>query len=73
MTGWRKLEFDQSVERIRKDSGLDSRVIMSHVIGWLQLEYIPEGLDEDQMERFENQIDSWVEEYENRLPLSTDS
>jgi hypothetical protein len=67
------LSIEQSVDRIRKDSGLDSRVIMSHVIGWLQLEYIPEGLDEDQMERFENQIDSWVKEYENRLPLPTDS
>ena len=67
------LSIEQSVDRIRKDSGLDSRVILSHVIGWLQMEYIPEGLDEDQMERFENQIDSWLEEYENRLPLSPDS
>ena len=67
------LSIEQSVDRIKKDSGLDNRVILSHVIGWLQLEYIPQGLDEDQMERFENQIDSWLEEYENRLPLSPDS
>ena len=67
------LSIEQSVDRIRKDSGLDNLVILSHVIGWLRLEYIPEGLDEDQMERFENQIDSWLEEYENRLPLSSDS
>jgi hypothetical protein len=67
------LSIEQSVDRIRKGSGLDNLVILSHVIGWLRLEYIPEGLDEDQMERFENQIDSWVEEYENRLSLSSDS
>jgi len=67
------LSIEQSVDRIRKDSGLDNLVILSHVIGWLRLEYIPEGLDEDQMERFENQIDSWLEEYEKRLPLSSDS
>jgi hypothetical protein len=67
------LSIEQSVDRIMKGSGLDNLVILSHVIGWLRLEYIPEGLDEDQMERFENQIDSWVEEYENRLSLSSDS
>jgi hypothetical protein len=28
------------------------------------MEYIPEGLYEDQMEQFENQIERWVEKYE---------
>jgi hypothetical protein len=37
------------------------------------MEYIPEGLDEKQMELFENQVESWVEEYENDPPLTTDS
>ena len=48
-------------------------MILSHIIGWLQMEYIPEGLDEEQMERFENQIESWVEEYENGLHPESDS
>ena len=59
------LNIDQSVERIKKDSGLSSQVILSHLISWLQMEYTPEGFDEKQMERFENQIDSWVQGYEN--------
>ena len=59
------LNIDQSVERIKKDSGLSSEVILSHLIGWLQMEYTPEGFDEKQMERFENQIDSWMQGYEN--------
>ncbi|MDT8378827.1 MAG: hypothetical protein RQ739_08035, partial [Desulfotignum sp.] len=67
------LSIDQSVDRIGKDSGLDRQSILSHLIGWLQMEYIPEGLDEKQMELFENQIESWVEEYENDPPLTTDS
>ena len=59
------LNIDQSVQRIKKDSGLNGQVILSHLIGWLQMEYTPEGFDEEQMERFENQIESWVEQYEN--------
>jgi len=66
------LSIEQSVERIKKDSSLDDHAILSHVIGWLQMEYVPEGLDEDQMEQFENQIESWVEKYENDLPPTSD-
>jgi len=67
-----RLSIDQSVERIRKDSGFDNQAILSHLIGWLQMEYTPEGFDEAQMERFENQIESWVEEYENDLLPESD-
>ena len=67
------LSIEQSVERIRKDSGFKDQVILSHIIGWLQMEYMPEGLDEEQMERFENQIESWVEEYINGLHPESDS
>ena len=68
-----RLSIDQSVDRMSKDSGLDRQSILSHLIGWLQMDYIPEGLNEKQMELFENQIESWVEEYENDLPPTTDS
>ena len=67
------LSIDQSVDRIVKDSGLDRPSILSHLIGWLQMEYTPEGLDEKQMQLFENQIESWVEEYENDPPPTTNS
>jgi len=67
------LSIEQSVDRIVKDSGLDRKLILTHPIGWLQMEYMPEGLDEKQMELFENQIESWVGKYENSLPPTTDS
>jgi hypothetical protein len=67
------LSIEQSVDLIAKDSGLDRKLILSHIIGWLQMEYMPEGLDEKQMELFENQIESWLENYENDLPPTTDS
>jgi hypothetical protein len=69
----KSLSIDQSVKRIKKDSGFDGEVILGHLIGWLQMGYTPEGLDEEQMERFENQIESWVEEYEGTLHPASDS
>lgn len=62
------MSLEQSVERIMKNSGFDGQTILTHVIGWLQMGYVPEGLDEKQMEHFENQIECWTEEYEKEIP-----
>jgi len=59
-----RLSIEQSVERIQEKSGLDKHAILSHIIGWLQMEYVPEGLDDKQMGMFESQINNWVKEYE---------
>lgn len=67
-----RLSIEQSVERIHKHSGLDRQAILSHLIGWLQMEYEPQGLDEDQMQRFEKQIDAWVAKYDGALPTTSD-
>ena len=67
------LSIGQSVERLHKTSGLDRQAILSHLIGWLQMEYEPQGLDEDQMQRFEKQIDAWVAKYDDALPSTSDS
>jgi hypothetical protein len=32
----------------------------------------PKGLAEDQMERFENQIDVWIAKYDGALPTTSD-
>lgn len=62
------LSINESVDRIGKASGLDRKSILSHLVGWLQMEYIPEGLNEKQMEQFEDQIENWLAKYENDLP-----
>jgi len=67
------LSIEQSVERLHKTSGLDRQAILSHLIGWLQMEYEPQGLDEDQMQRFEKQIDAWVAKYDGSLPTTSES
>ncbi len=61
------LTIEQSAERIQKQAGLDMYAILSHIIGWLQMEYVPKELDDKQMEMFEYHIDVWVEEFEDRL------
>ena len=67
-----RLSIEQSVERIHKHSDLDRQAILSHLIGWLQMEYEPQGLDEDQMQRFEKQIDAWVAKYDGDPPTTSD-
>jgi hypothetical protein len=33
----------------------------------LELGYEPKGLDDEQMEIFESQIDAWIDEYKNNM------
>jgi hypothetical protein len=68
-----RLSIEQTVDRIHKHSGLDRQAILSHLIGWLQMEYEPQGLNEDQMQRFEKQIDAWIAKYDLSLPTTPDS
>ncbi|OHC15948.1 MAG: hypothetical protein A3K50_07160 [Planctomycetes bacterium RIFOXYD12_FULL_42_12] len=59
-----QLTIEQSAERIHRETNLCQDTIISHIIGWLQMEYVPEGLDDEQMEMFESRINAWVEECE---------
>ena len=59
----KELTIDQTVERIHLQTGLDPRDIEIHVIGWLEVGFVPpEELDENEMETLENKIDEWIEE-----------
>jgi Xaa-Pro aminopeptidase len=62
-----KLTIDQSVKKIYEQTGMNVEAIRSHIIGWLELEYEPKGLDDEQMELFESQINAWIDEYGNSL------
>ncbi len=59
-----RLSVDQTAERIHKQSGADLGRIKIHVIGWLEMGFVPNGLNEKEMELFEIQIGDWVDEYE---------
>ena len=61
------MTIDQSVKKIYKQTGMNVEAIRSHIIGWLEMEYEPKGLDDGQMELFESQINVWIDEYGNGL------
>jgi Xaa-Pro aminopeptidase len=60
-----ELTIDESVRKIHKQTGMNTEAIQSHVIGWLEMGYVPKGLNDEQMELFESQIDAWIDGYQN--------
>lgn len=60
-----RLSINETARRIHNQSKLPLDKIESHVVGWLQMHYEPEGLSEQQMEQFENLIDAWIQNYQN--------
>ena len=63
----RKLTMIESAKRIQDQTGISLSHIKSNMIAWLEVGYAPEGLDEDQMEIFENTIDEWIEDFKNEI------
>ena len=59
-----RLSIDQTACRIHLQSNLPLPNIESHVIGWLEMHYEPEGLNEQQMEKFESTIEDWVRDHQ---------
>ena len=59
-----RLTIDQSVKKIYNQTGINIAAIRSHIIGWLEMEYEPKGLADDEMEQFESQINAWIDEDE---------
>ena len=60
-----KLSILDSAKRIHDQTGIALSHIKSNMIAWLEVGYAPEGLNEDQMEMFENKIDDWIEDFKN--------
>jgi 23S rRNA G2069 N7-methylase RlmK/C1962 C5-methylase RlmI len=60
----KKLTIDGTAARIQRRSGSDLKAITSHVIGWLEMHFEPTGLDEEQMDLFEANIQEWIEDYQ---------
>lgn len=59
-----RLSIEETVRRIHAQCGMPLDGIESHVIGWLQMIYEPQGLNEHQMEEFELLIDQWIAPYD---------
>jgi len=62
-----RLSVEETVRRIHAQSGMPLDGIESHVIGWLEMIYEPQGLNEHQMEEFELLIEQWIKPYDEVL------
>jgi hypothetical protein len=62
-----RLSVEETVRRIHAPSGMPLAGIESHVIGWLEMIYEPQGLNEQQMEEFELLIEQWITPYDAAL------
>ncbi len=60
----KRLSIAQTAHRIHSQSKLPLSPIESHVIGWLEMHYEPEGFTEQQMEEFEDLTDAWTKDYQ---------
>jgi hypothetical protein len=59
-----RLTIEETARRIGSTSEASLASIQSHVVGWLQMHYEPQGLDDTQMEEFEELIERWTAPYE---------
>jgi len=59
------LSIEDTARKIHSESGAALDRVQSHVVGWLEMIYEPEGLDEDQMEEFEQLIELWTTPYDD--------
>lgn len=59
-----RLSIEETVRRIHAQSGMPLDAIESHVIGWLEMIYEPQGLADHQMEEFELLIERWITPYD---------
>jgi hypothetical protein len=62
-----RLSVEETVRRIHAQSGMPLDGIESHLIGWLEMIYEPQGLNENQMEEFELLIEHWIRPYDEAL------
>lgn len=64
----KRLSIKQTARRIQRRSKLPLSKIECYVVGWLEMEYEPQGLTEKQMERFESLIEDWIRDHESTHP-----
>ncbi len=59
------LTINQTAKRIHCQNKIALEAVKSHIIGWLEMEYEPKGLDETEMEIFEGKIQNWIDDFQS--------
>ena len=60
-----RLSIEDAARKIHSESDVPADIVQSHVVGWLEMDYEPQGLDENQMEEFEQLIELWIAPYDD--------
>jgi len=55
-----RLTINHSARRIQKEGDLDLEIIKLHIACWLEMEFVPKNMNEEQMKIFESQIAQWI-------------
>ena len=61
------LSIEGTAHRIHCESGMALDNIIAHVVGWLEIIYDPQNLNEQQIEEFDLLIDRWIAPYDGML------
>jgi hypothetical protein len=66
--GKKMLTFKASAQRLQKEfPNFPHELIETHLIGWMEMEYVPEGYSEEQLNEFERLTEKWVDELDDQL------
>lgn len=60
-----RLSIEEVARKIHAESDASLDLVQLHVVCWLEMHYVPEGFDEDQMEEFERLIELWIAPYDD--------
>jgi hypothetical protein len=62
------LTFNESAQLLQQQfPSFPRELIETHMIGWIEMEYVPQGYSEEQLDEFERLIEKWVDELEDQL------
>ena len=62
-----KLSIEETARKIASVFDAPLSLVQSHVVGWLEIIYEPEGPNAIQMEEFEQVIELWITPYDDPL------
>ena len=58
-----QLTIDESASKIKSSTGFDIQRIKGTIIAWLEMGFIPKGLDQKEIIIFEKKIKEWISDY----------
>ena len=64
-TDGERLSIDQSATKIKSISTVDIKILKDHIVLWLEMDFVPENLNQKEMVIFEKKINQWIKDYKS--------